>query len=257
MMTRDDILNRFVIELTRIIGALLDTNASSRPGPGTPQRNDGFVVTFAASNGQRGELDIYFARPGAEALVQALVSTATTISDADVLERLNDVSGQAMAALDQGDLGCTLQIVAAKPLRASAESSESASSGHAPVATEIVVNGREQPLQLVMSGQLEKAASEVDGDRARNTTLDVIMDIDLPLVVRFGRTELSLKALTALGPGSVIDLGRAPDEPVDVLISNRVVARGDVVIVAGNYGVRVRDVVSPAERARSLEAELA
>jgi flagellar motor switch protein FliN/FliY len=55
----------------------------------------------------------------------------------------------------------------------------------------------------------------------------------------------------------VIDLGRSPDEPVDVLISNRVVARGEVVIVSGNYGVRVRDVVSPAERARSLEAELA
>jgi hypothetical protein len=61
----------------------------------------------------------------------------------------------------------------------------------------------------------------------------------------------------ALGPGSVIDLGRSPDEPVDVLISNRVVARGDVVIVSGNYGVRVRDVVSQTERARSLEAELA
>ena len=83
------------------------------------------------------------------------------------------------------------------------------------------------------------------------------MDIDLPLVVRFGRTEMPLKTLTALGPGSVIDLGRSPDEPVDVLISNRVVARGEVVIVSGNYGVRVRDVVSPAERARSLEAELA
>jgi flagellar motor switch protein FliN/FliY len=78
----------------------------------------------------------------------------------------------------------------------------------------------------------------------------------LPLVVRFGRTELPLKTLTSLGPGTVIDLGRAPDDPVDVLISNRVVARGEVVIVAGNYGVRVHDVVSPAERARSLEAEL-
>ena len=256
MMTRDDILNRFVIELTRIIGALLETNASSRPG--TPQRTDGFVLTFAASNGSRGELDVYFARSGAEALAEALASAATTVSDADVLDRLKDVSGQAMNALDQRDLGCTLQIVAAQTLPPPAESAESAFANQAAIAAEIVINGREQPLQLVLSGQLENAGPEMDSDRAgRSTTLDVIMDIDLPLVVRFGRTELSLKALTALGPGSVIDLGRAPDEPVDVLISNRVVARGDVVIVAGNYGVRVRDVVSPAERARSLEAELA
>jgi flagellar motor switch protein FliN/FliY len=82
------------------------------------------------------------------------------------------------------------------------------------------------------------------------------MDIDLPLVVRFGRTELPLRTLTTLGPGSVIDLGRSPDEPVEILISNRVVARGEVLIMAGNYGVRIQEVVSPAERARSLEAEL-
>jgi flagellar motor switch protein FliN/FliY len=84
--------------------------------------------------------------------------------------------------------------------------------------------------------------------------IDVILDIDLPLVVRFGRTELPLKALTRLGPGSVIDLGRSPDDPVEVLVSNRVVARGEVVIVSGSYGIRIIDVVSQRERVRSMEA---
>jgi flagellar motor switch protein FliN/FliY len=135
--------------------------------------------------------------------------------------------------------------------------SPEAESDDSPLALDIVINGHERPLQVVMSGHVEPATDRADADSDRSKTLDVIMDIDLPLVVRFGRTELPLKALTALGPGSVIDLGRSPDEPVDVLISNRVVARGEVVIVSGNYGVRVRDVVSPAERARSLEAELA
>jgi flagellar motor switch protein FliN/FliY len=83
--------------------------------------------------------------------------------------------------------------------------------------------------------------------------IDVILDIDLPLVVRFGRTELPLKALTRIGPGSLIDLGRSPDDPVEILVSNRVVARGEVVIVAGNYGIRILDVVSPRDRVRSLE----
>jgi flagellar motor switch protein FliN/FliY len=84
--------------------------------------------------------------------------------------------------------------------------------------------------------------------------IEVLLDIDLPLVVRFGRTELPLRHLMKLGPGSVIDLGRSPDDPVDVLVGNRVVARGEVVIVSGSYGVRILDVVSQRERVRSMEA---
>jgi flagellar motor switch protein FliN/FliY len=93
-------------------------------------------------------------------------------------------------------------------------------------------------------------AAGVGGGNAR---LDVILDIDLPLVVRFGRTELPLKTLTQLGPGSVIDLARSPHEPVEVLVSNRVVARGEVVVVQGNYGIRILDVVSPGERMQGVE----
>ena len=78
--------------------------------------------------------------------------------------------------------------------------------------------------------------------------LDVILDIDLPLSVRFGQTDLSLEALTRLGPGSVIDLGRSPDDPVDVLVNGRLVARAEVVVVGGNYGVRILEVVSAADR---------
>ncbi len=89
------------------------------------------------------------------------------------------------------------------------------------------------------------------GDASR---IDVILDMDLPVVVRFGHTEMPLRTLTRLGPGSVIDLGRSPDEPVDVMVSNRVVARGEVVIVSGNYGIRIIDVVSPSERMPWLEA---
>lgn len=83
--------------------------------------------------------------------------------------------------------------------------------------------------------------------------IEIILDIDLPVVVRFGRTELPLRTLTRLGPGSVIDLGRSPDDPVEVMVSDRVIARGEVVVVGGNYGIRILDVVSPSERMRSME----
>jgi flagellar motor switch protein FliN/FliY len=84
--------------------------------------------------------------------------------------------------------------------------------------------------------------------------IDVILDIDLPVVVRFGHTELPLRTLTRLGPGSVIDLGRSPDDPVEVMVSDRVIARGEVVVVGGNYGIRILDVVSTSERMHSMEA---
>ena len=57
--------------------------------------------------------------------------------------------------------------------------------------------------------------------------LEIILDIELPLTVRFGRTEMTLQALTQVGPGSVIDLDRSPDEPVEVLINEKVIARGE------------------------------
>ena len=80
--------------------------------------------------------------------------------------------------------------------------------------------------------------------------IGVLLGIDLPVVVRFGRTELPIRALAKLGPGSVIELGRAPGDPVDMLVGERVVARGEVVIVGGNYGIRIVEVMSNPFRER-------
>lgn len=82
--------------------------------------------------------------------------------------------------------------------------------------------------------------------------LELILDIDMPLTVRFGEATVSIEALCRLGPGSLVELSRQPDDPVDVLINGRLVARGEVVVVAGNYGVRVTQVVSADERVRTL-----
>ncbi len=84
--------------------------------------------------------------------------------------------------------------------------------------------------------------------------LDVILDIDLPMVVRFGHTEMTVEALTRIGEGSVIDLGRSPHEPVDLLVSGRLVARGEVVVVSGHYGVRILELVGGDRPDVGLEA---
>jgi flagellar motor switch protein FliN/FliY len=97
------------------------------------------------------------------------------------------------------------------------------------------------------SGAPEAAVAEKMPDN-----LELILDIDMPLTVRFGEAIVSIEALSKLGPGSLVELSRQPDDPVDVLINGRLVARGEVVVVAGNYGVRVTQVVSADERMRTL-----
>jgi flagellar motor switch protein FliN/FliY len=78
------------------------------------------------------------------------------------------------------------------------------------------------------------------------------MDIDLPLSVRFGQSEMLLEDILKLGNGSVIELDRTAEEPVDLLVNNRLLARGEVVVADGHYAIRVTQVESPAERIRSL-----
>lgn len=87
-----------------------------------------------------------------------------------------------------------------------------------------------------------------------NGNLELVLDVELPLVVRFGRTVMSLKALSGLGPGSIVDMGRSPDEPVELLVSDKVIAYGEVVIVDGSYGLRITDLVSRSDRLRAVEA---
>lgn len=80
--------------------------------------------------------------------------------------------------------------------------------------------------------------------------LESVLEFDLPLVVRFGRAVMPLKALASLGPGAMIDLGRSPDQPVELVVGERVIALGEVVVVNGNYGVRVTELTG-AHRATS------
>jgi len=80
------------------------------------------------------------------------------------------------------------------------------------------------------------------GNGAQPATLGLLMDMELPVLVRFGRTRMPLGELKKLGPGSVIEFGPAPQNSVEVLVNGRVVARGLAVFVDGNYGVRITEI---------------
>lgn len=75
-------------------------------------------------------------------------------------------------------------------------------------------------------------------------TIGLLMDMEMPLLIRFGSTRMLLRDVLALGAGSVVEFRRSPDEPVDLLVNGRVVARAMVVVVQGNYGVRITEIAN-------------
>lgn len=82
--------------------------------------------------------------------------------------------------------------------------------------------------------------------------LDMVRDIRLVATARLGRVEMPIAEILALGPGSIIEVGHLVDEPVELLINDKLIARGDVVVVDEKFGLRITEIVSPRERIESL-----
>jgi flagellar motor switch protein FliN/FliY len=87
---------------------------------------------------------------------------------------------------------------------------------------------------------------------SRSRTMDLLLEVELPVSVSFGRAHLPLKDVLKLASGSIVELNRSVAQPVEVIVNNCVVARGEVVVVEGNYGVRISEIISRQERLRTL-----
>ena len=83
-------------------------------------------------------------------------------------------------------------------------------------------------------------------------SIDLLLDVELPVSISFGRAQLALKDVIKLTTGSIVELNRAISEPVEVIVNNCVIARGEVVVVEGNFGIRIKEVISRQERLRTL-----
>ena len=82
--------------------------------------------------------------------------------------------------------------------------------------------------------------------------VDLIIDIPLDVSVELGRVRMIVNDLLQLGQGSIIELNKPVGEPLEIYINNKLVARGEVVVVDEKFGIRVTDIVSPLERVKSL-----
>jgi flagellar motor switch protein FliN/FliY len=96
-----------------------------------------------------------------------------------------------------------------------------------------------------------EGATGKSGKKERN--LDLILDIPLRVTVELGRTKMVVNDLLNLGQGSVIELSKLAGEPMEVLVNDKLVARGEAVVVNEKFGVRLTDIISPAERVEQLK----
>lgn len=256
-------------ELASSAGALLGTTGIAAE---VEERGEiGWIVPAEASGARTGRLALGFAAADARALARQAMGFDEDPDDAVVADMLREVCGQAFGAVTQLAVGkgARFSVDAPErggtPLRDGVRAAFRLKLGDA-LSTIVTLWDASRPAESSARPAPEPARPRepepVNGEPAPAVpaparsypNLDVILDIDLPLSVRFGETEMTLDALTKLAPGSVIDLGRSPDDPVEVLVNGRMVARGEVVVVNGSYGVRITEVVSAADRLRSVAA---
>jgi flagellar motor switch protein FliN/FliY len=108
------------------------------------------------------------------------------------------------------------------------------------------------PAPNVSGARAEPAENPKEATETPSRTFDLLLDVELPVSVSFGRAQILLKDLIKLTTGSIVELNRSINEPVEVIVNNCVIARGEVVVVEGNFGVRIQQVVSRQERLRTL-----
>ena len=111
--------------------------------------------------------------------------------------------------------------------------------------------------ELVIPGDSreEEVRSPAARDSSVSKTFDLLLEVALPIAVSFGRTSLQIREVLKLNTGSIVELDRFVTDPVEVIVNNCVIARGEVVVVDGNYGVRINQLASREERLRSGMAE--
>jgi flagellar motor switch protein FliN/FliY len=100
-------------------------------------------------------------------------------------------------------------------------------------------------------GRPEPHPKHTGNDAAFSKTLDLLLDVALPVNVSFGKTFIQIREVLKLNTGSIVELNRFVTEPVEVIVNDCVIARGEVVVVDGNYGVRITHLASREDRLRS------
>ena len=112
--------------------------------------------------------------------------------------------------------------------------------------------GGESPFQAKPASQLFPDFGQAGAKGGTLNDYDMILDIPVQLTVELGRTKIAIRNLLQLAHGSVVELDGLAGEPMDVLVNGTLIAQGEVVVVNDKFGIRLTDIITPAERIRKL-----
>jgi flagellar motor switch protein FliN len=229
---------------------------------------NGLCLIFSAGGALAGEQAFYLSEADAKLLAQ-LLKTGTPdavapFTDADreaAAEALRQVAGQAAAGLtSKWSATVSLAFDAARgpawePF-AKAAIRITAQEGKRLVLIlafeeKLVTALEEMPAAAKSAASLKESSKADPAQPPKDPTssnLDLLLDIELEVTIRFGQREMLLRDILDLRSGSVIELERHVEEPAELLVAGRPVARGEVVVVEGNYGLRITEILSPRQR---------
>ncbi len=226
---------------------------------------------FAASKALRGDMAILTTEAEALPLAQLLVSEPPDPSaafDKDRRDAYEEFTRQVLGLVATG-----LKSVAGGEVELKPSGSEAPSWPGASCLGIRITGEKFQPihLDLIATTELlqslrpappEKAPAPKKAEApapeppelsaARSSNLELLLDVKLDATIRFGRKQMLLREILELHPGSAVALDRQVEEPVELLIGGRMVAWGEVVIVDGNYGLRITEILTPQQRIETL-----
>jgi len=121
------------------------------------------------------------------------------------------------------------------------------------MAEQATVEAEAEQAQETPAAEFDNLEDTSGGLADNEANMDVILDIPVTISMEIGRTQISIRNLLQLNQGSVVELDRLAGEPMDVLVNGTLVAHGEVVVVNEKFGIRLTDVISPAERVKKLK----
>jgi len=121
------------------------------------------------------------------------------------------------------------------------------------MAEQAIAETEAEPEQETPAAEFDNLEDTSGGLVEDDANLEIILDIPVTISMEIGRTQISIRNLLQLNQGSVVELDRLAGEPMDVRVNGTLVAHGEVVVVNEKFGIRLTDVISPAERVKKLK----
>jgi len=109
-----------------------------------------------------------------------------------------------------------------------------------------------KPMDKLNIEEQSRSTSQA-GSMAGKSNMNMLLDVDIPVSVKVGSTKMFLKDIVGLGPGNIIELDEYADEPVELMVNDKPIARGEVVVVDGYFGIRIKEIISIEERIKKLK----